>query len=124
MRIAMGIGLVVLPVLAACETFEPYSVEYEEIIQEQGVSVYSNLMEDISGDRWLQFSASNASGADACVQIRIVDGSTSGHRMGDVYRLASGETVDIGYVDLPAQLNTNTQVWQPQADGNCGYAPG
>jgi len=116
-------GLIALPVLAACETFDPYSVEYKEILQDQGVSVYSNLMEDFSGSRWVQFTASNAGGIDACVQIRLTGGNTSGHKMGDTYRLEPGATIDIGYVNLPGRFDTSTQVWNTEADGSCGYPP-
>lgn len=123
MRVAMAAGLACLPLLTGCETFDPYSVEYREIIEEQGVSVYSNLMEDFSGSRWLQFSASNASGYPACVQIRLTDGNTSGHNMGNTYLLESGATLDIGYVNLPGRFNTNTQVWDTESDGSCGYPP-
>ena len=110
---------------AGCETFEPYSVDYDEIINESGVSVSGNLMEDIAGARWWQFSASNANGFSVCVQTRLQDNaSTSGHSMGAIYLVGAGETLDIGYVELPAAFNTSTHVWAPDASGQCGSPPG
>lgn len=123
MRAVMFAGMACLSLLAACETFEPYSVEYREVLQEKGVTIYSNVMEDFSGSRWLQFSASNAGGYPACVQIRLTEGNTSGHSMGRTYRVEPGSVLDIGYVDLPGNFGTNTQVWNTQSDGNCGYPP-
>ncbi len=118
--LAAGVAIVAL---AGCETFEPYSVDYQEIVSDQGVSVYSNEMEDFVGDRWIQFSASNGGSYIACVQIRLVSGNTSGHSMGDTYLLRPGNTIDIGYVTLPASFDTSTRVWSPQADGACGSPP-
>jgi hypothetical protein len=123
MRTAILAAGAALVALAGCETFEPYSVDYQEIINDQGVSVYSNEMEDFSGERWIQFSASNGGSYLACVQIRITSGNTSGHRMGDTYLLRPGDTTDIGYVTLPASFDTNSRVWSPEPDGSCGPPP-
>ena len=120
--ITMAAALTVL--LAGCEAFEPYSVEYDQIIDSSGVSVYGNLMEDIAGSRWWQFSASNLNGESVCVQHSLASGSTSGHSMGGVHLIGPGATVDIGYVELPADFRTDTQVWRPQASGSCGSPPG
>lgn len=123
MRLTVLAGLLALPLMAGCETFDPYSVQYDEVINEQGVLIYGNLMEDISGSRWWQFSASNGSDTPACVQVRLTGGSTSGHSMGQTYQLQPGEQIDVGYVTLPGSFNTNSSVWNPDIDGDCGYPP-
>lgn len=117
-------GLAALAVSGACETFEPYSVDYREVVSQQGVLVYSNEMEDFAGDRWVQFTASNSGSLMACAQIRIVDGRTSGHKMGTTYLLRPGDTIDIGYVQLPADFDTSTWIWAAQPGGQCGTPPG
>lgn len=118
--VAAGLAVV----LAGCETFEPYSIDYDEIINESGVSVYANLMEDF-GSRWYQFSASNSNSFSVCAQTYLHEGaSTSGHSMGGVFRIGPGETIDIGYVTLPASFNTGTQVWDVEPNGECGSPPG
>lgn len=117
-------GLLVVPVLGGCETFEPYSVNYDLISDQEGVAVYANEMEDISGSRWIQFSASNQNDFPACVQVRFDgNGETSGHSMGEIIRLDASSTLDIGYVTLPARFNTLSQVWNVDDDGECGYPP-
>lgn len=122
MRVALvAVGMAV--VLGGCETFEPYSVQYDQVIDQDGVSVYGNLMEDFAGERWWQFSASNSNAFSACVQTNLTSGSTSGHSMGGIHLLGPGATTDIGYVELPADFRTNTRVWNPLADGSCGYPP-
>jgi len=123
MRKTVLAGVLALPLMAGCETFDPYSVEYDEIISEQGVVVYGNLMEDITGSRWWQFSASNSSDTPACVQVRLTSGSTSGHAMGDIYLIQPGDQIDIGYVTLPGRFNTNSKVWDPDWNDDCGYPP-
>jgi hypothetical protein len=122
MRVAfVAVGMALL--LGGCETFEPYSVQYDQIINESGVSVYGNLMEDFSGARWWQFTANNSNDFSACVRTSLTSGSTSGHTMGGSHLLGPGETVDIGYVELPGSFNTDTRVWNPRADGSCGSPP-
>lgn len=120
-RVVVAAGLVVL--LAGCETFEPYSIQYSEAINHSGVSVYGNLMEDFVGAQWWQFSASNSNDFSACVKHSLTSGRTSGHTMGATHLLGPGETADVGYVELPADFQTNTVVWNPQTDGSCGNPP-
>ena len=124
MRGLILVAILAVPALGACETFDPYSVDYRLISDQEGVAVYSNEMEDISGSRWLQFSADNRNSFPACVQVRFDgDGETSGHSMGDVIRLEASGSADIGYVNLPASFNPLSQVWNVGDDGNCGYPP-
>jgi hypothetical protein len=114
-------GLAVL--VAGCETFEPYSVEFDQILDQSGVAVYGNLMEDIAGERWWQFTASNSNAFSVCVQTSLTGGRTSGHSMGGIHLLAPGQSTDIGYVELPGDFRTSSAIWTPQADGNCGSPP-
>jgi hypothetical protein len=43
--------------------------------------------------------------------------------MGGAIRVGPGETTDVGYVTLPARFSFDTQVWNTQDDGSCGYPP-
>ncbi|HEX5007954.1 MAG TPA: hypothetical protein VFV70_12625 [Hyphomonadaceae bacterium] len=114
-----------LAALAGCETFEEtYLLQRESLIEGDGVSVYEDLEEDFFGSQWYQYTASNSNSFPVCVQVRLNSGaSTSGHSMGSVMRVGPGETIDVGYVTLPAQFRFDTQVWNTQDDGSCGYPP-
>jgi hypothetical protein len=114
-----------LAAMAGCETFEEtYLIQRESLVEQEGVHVYEDLEEDFFGSQWFQYTASNGNSFPVCAQLRLEGGaSTSGHSMGGAFRVGPGETVDIGYVSLPAQFRFGTQVWNTREDGSCGTPP-
>jgi hypothetical protein len=111
--------------VAGCETFEEtYLIQRESLIEGDGVFVYEDLEEDFFGLQWFQYTASNSNSFPVCAQVRLEPGaSTSGHSMGGWFRVGPGETMDIGYVTLPANFRFGTQVWNTRDDGTCGSPP-
>jgi hypothetical protein len=108
-------------VLGGCETFEPYLVERETLIDEDGIFVYSDLMEDgWDGTQHWQFSATNYNAYPVCVSVNFTPNSyADAYSMGGHYRVEPGGTMDIGYVFAPANFGVNSQAWGPDANGNC-----
>ncbi len=125
MRKMLLLAPLALAAVAGCETFEEtYLIQRESLIDRQGIHVYEDLEEDFFGSQWLQYTAYNSNSFPVCAQVSLEPGaSTSGHSMGGWYRVGPGETIDIGYVTLPAQFRFGTQVWDTQDDGACGPPP-
>ena len=112
------LAAVCAPFLAGCETFE------ESHLIEQGVRVVSDMEEDVFGSRWWQFMAFNSYDFDVCVQVTLDPSSqTSGHSMGGVHQIASGASMDVGYINAPANFFVNAGVQATEEDGSCGYPP-
>lgn len=125
MRAACCAVVMALPLVGGCEVFEEtYTVQREALVDQNGVYIYEDLEEDFFGARWFQYTASNSNAFPICVRVSLASGaSTSGHSMGRIIRIASGDTVDIGYVHLPASFGFNTEAWGTRADGTCGPPP-
>lgn len=122
MKAAAGLALFALLAVSGCETLsESYSVEQIDLINESGIHVYSNLMENPwDGSQYWQFRASNYGNYPFCVQVGLSRiGFTSGHSMGYNHYLAPGETKDVGYVHAPADFETDTRTWDPGSDDSC-----
>jgi hypothetical protein len=120
MRAAMvAVGMAVL--LGGCETFEEtYTIEQDTLIDEGGVQVTSDLQEDFFGERWFQFRAYNSNSFPVCVQVSLKDGSyTNGHSMGALHRVDSGTSVDVGYINTPADFNVSARVTTTNGSGAC-----
>lgn len=116
----LAVGVAALFV-AGCETFEPYLVERETLIDEDGVYVYSDLMEDgWDGTQHWQFSAYNGNSFPVCVSVGFGPNSyADSYNMGGNYKVEAGQTIDIGYVMAPANFGVNAQAWNPDTYGNC-----
>jgi hypothetical protein len=120
MRVALvAVGMAVL--MGGCETFEEtYTIEQDVIIDEQGVRVVSDLEEDFWGSSWFQFRAYNSNSFPVCVRVSLHDGSyTSGHSLGAVHRIEPSATVDVGYINTPADFNVNALVTTTNGSGAC-----
>ncbi|ABI78020.1 putative lipoprotein [Hyphomonas neptunium ATCC 15444] len=122
MKLRPGLALFALLAAAGCETLsESYSIERMDEINDSGIHVYSDLMENPwDGSRYWQFRAANYAGYPFCVQAALKDVRfTNGHSMGYSHYIAPGETKDIGYVHAPADFGTTTRTWNPASDGSC-----
>lgn len=122
MKMRFGAALLALAALSACETLsESYLVEREDVLNENGIHVYSDLMENAwDGSSYFQFRASNYSDYPFCVRVSLSSVSFSnGYEMGYVHYVAPGETRDVGYVHAPARFQTSTDAWDPDENGQC-----
>jgi len=118
---AAALGLAALA-LAGCETLnESYTIEERTIIDEQGVRVTSELQEDLLGaNRWFQFRAYNSNDFNVCVQVTLLDGSsTSGHSMGGLHKVGPNQQVDVGYITAPADFRVNAEFADSDDNGEC-----
>lgn len=122
MKIWLASAFAALTVVSGCETLtESYSVERSDVINDGGVHVYSDLMENAwDGARYWQFRAGNYSDYPFCVQAGLNNVRFSnGHSMGYNHYVAPGETKDIGYVNAPADFEVDARTWDPGPDGRC-----
>lgn len=122
MKLWSLVALAALFTVSACETLsESYSIERDDLINDSGIHVYSDLMESPwDGSRYWQFRASNYASFPFCVQTALESVSYSnGYDMGQVYYLAPGTSIDIGYVHAPADFRVDTRTWDPDVNGNC-----
>ncbi|AXE66079.1 putative lipoprotein [Hyphomonas polymorpha PS728] len=122
MKIWSCAALAALFVVSACETLsESYVIERDDLLNEDGIHVYSDLMENPwDGAQYWQFRATNYSDYPFCVRTGLASVSHSnGYDMGNVHYLAPGESRDIGYVHAPANFQVDARTWDPDANGNC-----
>lgn len=122
MKILTLAALAALFAVSACETLsESYSIERDDLINDSGIHVYSDLMESPwDGSRYWQFRASNYTSYPFCVQTGLESVSYSnGYDMGQVYYMAPGSSMDIGYVHAPADFRVDARTWDPDGNGNC-----
>lgn len=122
MRIWLGVAFACLMALSGCETLsESYAVERSDLINTDGIHVYSDLMENAwDSSQYWQFRASNYGSYPFCVSVGLESVSYSnGYDMGQVYYLAPGQSMDIGYVYGPADFGVDAQTWAPSDDGRC-----
>lgn len=126
MRAWLCAATIGLPLLGGCETLDgTWSEETASLISEDGIEVYyDHMIEESGGASWFQFKASNASEEAVCVTVTLdASSATSGHRMGGIYKLAPGDTVDVGYINDPSDWNADANAWWPDSDGDCGSGP-
>lgn len=116
---ALGTAILALP---GCETLsEPTLIDQTVIIDHEGVRVTSDLEEDfLSGNRWFQFRAFNSNDFNVCVQVTLLDGSsTSGHSLGGIHRVGPTQMADVGYITAPADFRVNAEVFDTNDDEQC-----
>lgn len=122
MKIWSSVALAAVLAVSACETLgESYSVEQKDILNEDGMRVYSDLMENGWDDafHW-QFRATNYSDYPFCVRTGLASiRFSNGYEMGQVHYMAPGSSRDIGYVNGPADFQVDAQTWEPDANGQC-----
>lgn len=122
MKIWSLAALAVLLTVSACETLgESYAIERDDLLNEDGIHVYSDLMENAwDGARYWQFRAVNYSEYPFCVRVGLASVSYSnGYDMGHVHYLAPGASRDIGYVHAPADFRVEARAWDPDENGGC-----
>ena len=120
----MGLGSMMM---AGCETFDDYMIASETGLMLEGAIVRLDTMETFTGDRYDQFRVWNGGSRAICAQV-VFNGSNNyaggGYSMGSVYSVAPGTTVDIGYVQYPANYGYQSRLWTPQSNGACGSYEG
>jgi|GEM_PF-1586384 len=113
--------------MAGCETFDDYMIASQTETTLDGALIRVDTMETFTGERYDQFRAWNGGSMAICAQV-VFNGSNNyaggGYSMGSIYRVAPGATVDIGYVQYPANYGYQTRLWTPQANGACGTFEG
>lgn len=122
MKIWSFAALAALLAVSACETLsESYSVEQDDLLNGNGIHVYSDLMENAWDDSFYwQFRAVNYGDHPFCVRTGLASVRFSnGYEMGHVHYMAPGASRDIGYVHGPADFQVDAQTWAPDANGQC-----
>jgi len=124
LRLAIIGGLGALA--SACAILEPSVIDSDSIISNSNATIRVDVMEQLTGERYDQFRASNYGSYPICAQV-VFDGTFyagGGYSMGSTFKVPPGQTFDIGYVDYPARYEVQARLWSPRSDGACGTYSG